>query len=66
MPISDPTLRKVVRREFDIDSIAHQDANSVSTHASRDRRKDNVLAVLYLNLEKCVGLFIDDDAGQFN
>jgi hypothetical protein len=49
---------KVVGREFDIDAVTDEYADPVPAHSARDRRKDNMVAVVDLYLKKCVGLFI--------
>lgn len=56
--VGDPALGKVVRREFNVDAVAHQDADTVAAHAARDGREHNVVAVIDLNLEISVRLFI--------
>lgn len=65
MPICDAALGQVVWREFDVDAVAHQDADAVAAHAARDRREHHVLGIIKLHFEKCVRLFINDDAGHF-
>jgi len=61
--VRDPSLREIIRRQFDIYTIAHQDTNAISSHAARDRREDNMLAVIDLYLEESVGLFVHYDTG---
>ena len=63
MPVRYPALCKVVRRKLDVYAIAHQDADAISSHATRDRRGHNVLAILYLDLKERVWLLIDHDSG---
>ena len=46
MPVRDPSLRQIVWREFDIDAVAHQDADAVAAHAARDRGEHHVLGVI--------------------
>jgi len=60
--VGDTSLCKVVGGKLDVNAVAHQYPDAVPTHAARDRSKNDMLAVLYLDLEECVGLFINDDA----
>ena len=63
VPIRDTTLCQVIWRKFYVDAIAHQNPNTVPTHAARDRRKHDMLAVLDLHFEKSVRLLIDHHTG---
>ena len=66
MPVRDPSLGQIVRRQFHIHAITHQDANTVTPHSSRDRCEDDVLAVVDLHLKKSIRLFVNYDASQFD
>jgi len=66
MPVCNSSLRQIIWRELDIDAVAHQDADAVSSHTPRDRREDNVLTIVDLNFKKCVRLFVYDNASQFD
>ncbi len=59
-------LREIIRRKLDIDPVSHQDTDPVSTHTAGDRREDNMLAVLDLDLKKRVGLFVYNNAFEFD
>ena len=61
--VRDTSFGQVVRRKLDIDPIAHKDPNAIPSHAARDRRRYDMLAILDLNLEKRIGLFIDHNSG---
>ena len=63
MPVRDPSLREIIRRQFDVYAIAHQDTDAISSHSARDRREDNMLAVVDLYLEESVGLFVHHYTG---
>jgi hypothetical protein len=64
--VRDASLRKVVRRKLDVDAVAHQDANAVSTHAAGYRREDKVVGVVDLHLKESVRLFIHDNTREFD
>ncbi len=66
VPICDTAFRQVVRREFDIYTVAHQYADAVSAHAARDGGQDHVVRIIDLDFEKCVGLLVDHDAAHFD
>lgn len=62
MPVCDPSLGEIVRRELNVDTIAHQDANSVAPHAARDRREDNMFRIVDLYFKESIRLLVHDDA----
>lgn len=66
VPVCDAAFCKVVRREFDIYAVPHQNADAIATHAARDGGQDHVVRIVDLDFEKCVGLFVDHDAAHFD
>ena len=65
MSVCNSPLRKIVGRELDVDAVAHQDADAVAAHTARDSGENDMLALLYLYFEKCIGLFVDYDPSHF-
>lgn len=65
MPVRDAAFGKVVWREFDVDAVAHKDADAVAAHTAGDGREHHVIGVFDLHFEKRVGLFVDDRADHF-
>ena len=66
MTVRDTSFCKVVRREFDVDAVAHQDADTITTHAAGDRGEDNVVSIVYLYLKVGVRLLVDHDTSHLN
>jgi len=66
VPVRNAAFGEVVRRELDVDAVAHKDADAIAAHAARDRREHHVVGVVDLDLKISVGLFVDDDAGHFD
>jgi hypothetical protein len=65
MPIRDPTLCKVIRREFNVDPVAHKDPNTITAHTPGYGRQYHVIRIIQLNFEVGVRLLVNDDAGHF-
>lgn len=66
MSVRDAAFCEVVGREFDIDAVAHQDADAVAAHAARNGREDDVVRVVDLNFEIRVRLLVDHDTSHFD
>ena len=66
MAVGDTAFCEVVRGKFDVNTVAHQDANAVSAHAARDGRENDVVAVVDLDLKISVRLFVDDYPAEGN
>jgi len=62
VPISDPTPRKIIRRHFDLDAVAGENADKVFAHLAADLRQHNVLTVIQSNSKEGVGQFVYHDA----
>ena len=60
--ISNSAARQVVRRHLNTDTVAYQDANAILAHLARDRREDDVVAIIKADFEEGVGLLIDNRA----
>jgi len=60
--VSDPAPAQIVRRHFDGNAIAHQNPDAMSAQLTGNSRQYNVLAVVELNFEECVGLLINNSA----
>lgn len=60
--VSDSASRQIVRRHFNAYSVADKNANSVLAHFTGDRSEHDVLRIVELDLEECVGLLINDSA----
>ena len=66
VPVRNSAFRQIIGRELDVDSITHQDTYTVTTHAARDGREDDMLTVLDLYLKERVRLFVYNHTRQFN
>ncbi len=66
IPVCDSAARQVVGRHLNADAIADQNANSVLTHLAGNCRQHDVLCIVELNFEECVGLLVDDGALRRN
>jgi len=65
-PVGNAAAGEIVRRHFHADAVANKNANTVLPHLAGHCRQHNVLGVIQLNFEECVGLFVDDSAFRWN
>ena len=66
IPVSDSASRQIVGRHFNAYPITDEDAYAVLAHLPRNCRQHDMLGVVELDLEKRVGLFVDDGAFRRN
>jgi hypothetical protein len=62
VPVGNASARQVVGRHLDTHAITNQNPDAILSHLTGDGGQDYVFAVVEPDFEKCVGLFIDDDA----
>ena len=62
VPVSDSASGQVIRRHFHAYAITHQNTNSILSHFAGNRSEHDVLRIVELDLEKCIGLLINDSA----
>ena len=62
VPVSDPPLGKIIWRQFEADTVAHQNTDEVFPHLAGNLGQHDVVGAIEANLEKRVGLLINDDA----
>lgn len=59
IPIRDSASGQIIRRHLDAYPITDQDTNAILSHLPGDRRQYDMLSIVQLYFEKCVGLFVD-------
>ncbi len=65
MTVCNAALGQVVRRQLNIDTVTHQDADAVAAHAARYGREHHMLSIVDLDLEIRVWLFVHNYTGHF-
>ena len=60
--VSDSASRQIIGRHLDADAVAHENAYAMLAHLAGDGRQHDMFAAVQLDLEECVGLFIDNSA----
>lgn len=65
-PVGNAAAGEIVRRHFHADAVANKNADTVLAHLAGHRRQHDVVGVIQLNFEECVGLLVDDSAFRRN
>jgi len=60
--VRDATAGQVVGRHFDTHAITNQNPDAILSHLAGNGGEHYVFAIVELDFEKGVGLFVDDDA----
>jgi len=60
--VSDSATRQIIWRHLNADTVPNENPNAVFSHLPRDSCQDHVIAIVELNLEKGIGLFVDNYA----
>ena len=66
MAIRDSAFRQIIRRHFNVNAVADQYADTVSTHSARNLRHHDMLTAVDLDLKTSVALFINNQTAYFN
>jgi hypothetical protein len=64
--ICDAALCQVVRGKLNVNPITHQNADPIPAHSTGNGREHHVIGIVYLDLEICVRLLINDYTSHFD